>query len=93
MLHLVVSYDVVCDRRRNRLCKLLKGKLERVQKSVFEGDLPQGQLPRLERAIAKLIDMEEDSVRIYRICGRCQAAIQIIGWGTVIEPPDEDVIV
>lgn len=33
--------------------------------------------------ITTIIDMNEDSVRIYRMCGSCEKQIQIIGQGDI----------
>ncbi len=85
---LIVAYDVSSDRRRNRLHKALSGWLSPVQKSVFEGQLVGGALPPLERAVAKAIDPEVDSVRLYPLCKACAAALRLYG---VAEPtPDPD---
>jgi CRISPR-associated protein Cas2 len=91
--HLVVSYDVVDDRKRLRLAKFLKGYLERVQKSVFEGVIADRRLENLKRGIEGKIDRAEDSVRIYTICERCVSAVEIIGTGVYVEREDEDVVV
>ncbi|MDQ7007210.1 MAG: CRISPR-associated endonuclease Cas2 [Acidobacteriota bacterium] len=93
MPHLIVSYDVVDDNRRNRLAKLLKGYLQRVQKSVFEGELTARRHHTLRSRIEKVIDQDEDSVRIYLLCRRCVPALEIVGTGVPVEPPDEDIFV
>ena len=91
--HVLVSYDVVDDRKRLRLARFLKGYLERVQKSVFEGVIADRRLETLKRGIEKEIDREEDSVRIYTLCDRCVSSVEIIGTGVYIEREDEDVVV
>ncbi len=91
--HIVVSYDVVHNLRRARLAKYLKGYLERVQKSVFEGEIADRMLEKLTQGIAKEINQEEDTVRIYTLCERCISGVEIIGTGVFIERPDEDVLV
>lgn len=91
--HFLVSYDVVNDRKRMKLAKYLKGYLERVQKSVFEGVIPDWQLESLKRGIESRIDRAEDSVRIYVLCERCISSVEIIGTGVFIEPSDEDILV
>jgi CRISPR-associated protein Cas2 len=91
--HIVVSYDVVHDLRRTRLAKYLKGYLERVQKSLFEGEIADQKLEKLKQGIVKQINKEEDTVRIYTLCERCIAGVEIIGTGVFIERPDEDVLV
>ncbi len=91
--HVIVSYDVVDDRKRLKLAKFLKGYLERVQKSVFEGVIADKRLEALKRGIEKRINRDEDTVRIYTICERCVSAVEIIGTGVYIERQDEDVLV
>ncbi|MBN2032707.1 MAG: CRISPR-associated endonuclease Cas2 [Deltaproteobacteria bacterium] len=72
-----VAYDIIDNRRRQRLSKLLGQYGQRVQKSVFEMDLEDKQLPSLIRKIEKSIDLSEDSVRIYRLPAD---AIQLSLW-------------
>lgn len=62
-----VAYDISGNKRRTRLAKLLSRHGERVQKSIFEMDLEEKELTRLVRRIEGLIDLETDSVRVYRI--------------------------
>lgn len=92
-IHLLVCYDVVDDRRRAKLSKYLKSRLERVQKSVFEGHVPESTIVGLMRRIGKLIDREADTVRIYQLCARCRDAVEVLGWGVPVEPDDDDIIV
>jgi CRISPR-associated endonuclease Cas2 len=62
---LVLCYDVVADGRRARLFKGLKGYLRPVQKSVFEGRLPERRWDPMIRMVSRIIEPAEDSVRIY----------------------------
>lgn len=91
--HLVVSYDVSDDRKRARLAKFLLGYCDRVQKSVFEGEVAERRLETLRRGAGKRIDQTVDSVRIYTLCQRCQAATEIIGTGVYVEKGDESIVV
>lgn len=90
--HLVVAYDVTDDRARARLAKYLSGYFDRVQKSVFEGEIDDDKRARLAAEAARLIDQEQDTVRVYALCARCCAATEIVGTGTFVEPDDGDVI-
>ena len=56
---------------------------QRVQYSVFECILNDELRGKLRSEITKIIDDNEDSVRIYRLCERCARAIEIIGVGEV----------
>lgn len=91
--HLVVSYDVVDDRTRARLAKFLRGYLDRVQKSVFEGEIAERRLEPLRRGIERIIDRSEDSVRLYMLCERCVSAVEVVGTGVYVEGGDVDVVV
>lgn len=92
MLHLVVSYDVVDDYKRARLAKFLKGYLDHVQKSVFEGDIQEWRLEQLHSGIRERIDPRVDSVRVYTLCVRCQGVTEIIGTGVYVERDEDDIL-
>ena len=67
----VVCYDIPKDRRRNRVCKVLKNYGERVQYSVFECLLRAEDLKRLQKRLKQMIVPKEDDVRFYRQCRNC----------------------
>jgi CRISPR-associated protein Cas2 len=79
-MYLVVSYDIHDDKRRNRIHKVLKNFGERIQFSVFECDLTKEQLLRMQHALKRIIEEEDqDSVRFYHLCDSCQRKIDRIG--------------
>ena len=90
-MFVVVSYDIVDDKKRLRVAKLLKSYGERVQKSVFECRLDDRLYLKMKREIEKIIDWEEDGVIYYILCAGCLKNVDISGIGYVRE--DEDVIV
>ena len=92
-MYTIVCYDIVCDRRRARLLKRLKGFLPHVQKSVFEGEISDARVLELRRRIAETIDPGEDTVRIYQQCGRCIPATEILGTGVYVERGDADEVI
>ena len=85
---IVVAYDVPDDRRRGRLAHALKDFGERVNYSVFECHLKASELDRLRRRALGLIDAEEDSLRIYRMCAECAPRREAHGVGRPTEDPD-----
>jgi CRISPR-associated protein Cas2 len=91
-LHLVVAYDVSENRRRARLAKRLRAFLDRVQKSVFEGQMDERRLDTLRRTVEREIDQNCDSARVYHLCARCRAAVEIIGTGTYVEDGQRDLV-
>jgi CRISPR-associated protein Cas2 len=92
-MFLIVCYDVVADKRRNRLFKRLKGYLEPVQKSVFEGRLPERRLDALRSLILETIDPRVDTVRIYSLCNGCRGLVELIGTAAPVPDPAQDFIV
>ncbi|MBI4576712.1 MAG: CRISPR-associated endonuclease Cas2 [Planctomycetes bacterium] len=92
-MYVIVAYDVVSDRVRRRLHKALHGFLEHVQKSVFEGEVPEPRYADLIRMIETEIDRRIDTVRVFHLCARCRPATEIIGTGTFVETGEEDMIV
>ncbi|HEU4328566.1 MAG TPA: CRISPR-associated endonuclease Cas2 [Roseiflexaceae bacterium] len=83
----IISYDVVQDRRRTRVAKLLEGYGTRVQYSVFECDLDQAQLVALGEQLRLLIDVSTDSVRCYLLDALAVQRIRIVGIGQVTVHP------
>ena len=85
------SYDIVDNKKRNKIANLLKDYGERVQYSVFEANLTKNMLDRMRQEVLEYISHEEDSLRIYTLCEGCQKKVEVYGIGKVTE--DEDVIV
>ncbi len=90
-MFVVVSYDIVDDRRRNRLAKVLQDYGHRVQKSVFECELDESLYWKMKTRLENLVDREEDSIRYYFLCGRCVHNIEVSGLGVLRE--DEELII
>jgi len=78
-MYVVVTYDVVENKRRRKLFARLHGFVTPVQKSVFEGEIPDARHALLLDTIRKAIDPETDTVRVYRLCARCRPAVDLIG--------------
>jgi CRISPR-associated protein Cas2 len=89
--YIIISYDVVVDKKRTLLSKRLLNYGRRVQKSVFECLITEKQYTTMKGEVDAIIDMEKDSVRYYTLCKGCVSGIEVSGWGTVSE--SEDVIV
>lgn len=76
---IVVSYDVVCEKRRNRIHKILRGYGENVQDSLFECDIDDRLLNSLVKKLAKVVDVTEDDLRIYHLCAACRKKAIMLG--------------
>jgi CRISPR-associated protein Cas2 len=79
----IVSYDIVEDRRRRKVMKTLEGFGRRVQYSVFECELNDARLTRLESLLARIVDKGEDSVRFYPLNEADIARIRLLGNATL----------
>ena len=64
MLYLI-CYDIVNNRRRNKVAKLLETYGLRVQKSVFECVLDDKQYEYLSKCLLRLLNKREDQIRFY----------------------------
>lgn len=91
-MHLVVAYDIVDDRRRQRLAKRLKDYIRRVQYSVFEGETGERDEISIIKIINQEIDFTEDNVRIYHLCKACASAIRVFGSGAIILDEGDEVL-
>ena len=65
-MYIILTYDVK-EERVAKVCKYLRQYLNWVQNSVFEGDLTTSELIQVIDGLEKLIDTEEDSIRIYML--------------------------
>jgi CRISPR-associated protein Cas2 len=88
----VISYDIPDNQRRNQLAKVLKGFGTRVQYSVFEAHLNKRQYEELKRAVDRLIEPSEDSVRYYAFCSACADRIEVPAVGEVTSDPQTIVV-
>jgi CRISPR-associated protein Cas2 len=86
--YVVFAYDVRDDTRRLRVARVLKNALERVQKSVFEGELDSERLELVQARALRHIRESEDSLRVYVLCARCARAVRAFGVSPVVEDPD-----
>lgn len=85
----LIIYDIVDNRKRVKLAKLLSGYGKRVQKSAFEAMLTTLRYNKLIEEIPRYIDKTEDNVRIYKITGKGK----VTSWGEVPEFDEEIVLI
>ncbi|MGA8025516.1 MAG: CRISPR-associated endonuclease Cas2 [Bryobacteraceae bacterium] len=78
-MHFVVAYDIVEDRRRNKVMNTLKNFGLRVQYSVFECELTYDRASELLRLLGRLINRRQDKVRIYPLCDACYFRAESLG--------------
>ena len=84
----LIIYDVIDNKRRNKLAKYLQSYGFRIQKSAFEAVISKRKYNKLLDEVRRYIS-NEDSLRIYKIIGKGQ----ITSYGKKIEYETEDVII
>lgn len=84
----VISYDIRNDKTRNNVAKTLEDYGTRIQYSVFEFIMDETKLEELLQRLKKIIDIKEDSVRIYTICNACLKKTKIVGEGELTKDID-----
>ncbi|MCD6220434.1 CRISPR-associated endonuclease Cas2, partial [Candidatus Calescamantes bacterium] len=87
-MFIVISYDITDDRRRDRIAKTLENYGKRVQYSVFECNLDKPMLEMMIKEVSSIMNEDEDSVRIYRLCEECKGKIKLYGKGEVTREED-----
>ncbi len=73
----LMIYDIVDNKRRNKMVKCLEAYGVRVQKSAFEALLNRRQYEKMLRESSCLIDEEVDSLRVYVL----DDIIDVYTWG------------
>ena len=84
----LITYDITEPKRLNNLRWFLKEYGLRTQKSVFECDVDDVAIRRIRAYCRDNLDLEKDSVRIYRICSRCINKVAISGLGLKVTQLD-----
>ncbi len=90
-MFIVVTYDIIDDKRRNRVAKTMEDYGTRVQYSVFECILEEVFLKEMISTLEGHIDQQEDSIRLYILCKGCITSVKMMGKGTLTE--DKDVFI
>lgn len=85
-MFVLIAYDIESDRTRRRVAETLEGYGQRVQRSVFECDLTHSQYEELRATLDALYgDTATDSIRCYRLCGKCVDNVRLIGDGELTQ--------
>jgi len=90
----LVAYDIVDDKRRTKLYKMLRGYGEHLQYSVFRCDLSASRHVQLLGAIQECISVKDDQVLVVDLGpsnGRADDCIKAIGKKYI--SPERTVIV
>ena len=87
-MFILVCFDIVDDKHRRLVVKIIKDHGVRVQKSVFEcADLTEHRFLKMKDDIEQVIDHLNDSVRYYSFCRHCLKLVEYSGLG---DPPRQE---
>lgn len=64
-MFIILAYDI-SSKKRSKIEKICKQYLYRVQESVFEGELTKSSLLKLKSSLMRYVDVEIDSIVIYK---------------------------
>jgi CRISPR-associated protein Cas2 len=77
-MYVILVYDIE-QKRVGKACKLVRKYLNWVQNSVFEGELSEAKLKEVKLKMKHLMDMEKDSVLIYKLRTAAAATRETLG--------------
>lgn len=77
-MYVIIVYDVGID-RINNIRKFLKRFLNWIQNSVFEGEITESQLIRIENYLNKNTEQDYDFIKIYMLSSNKYLKIDVIG--------------
>ncbi len=77
----LICYDIVHDRRRDRVSRLLEGYGLRIQRSVFECVLTPDQYDLLQKRLQTkhYLNPQEDQIRFYPMSPRHRRLVSVLG--------------
>ena len=88
----VICFDVHDNKRLRQISHEMENFGSRVQRSVFECHLEAVQLQELQQRMGNLMELTEDQVRYYRLCGKDKQHIIIDGVGQLSADPDYTIL-
>ncbi|OAA22758.1 CRISPR-associated endonuclease Cas2 [Kosmotoga sp. DU53] len=77
-MYVLIVYDIG-EKRVNRVLKVCRRYLDWVQNSVLEGEITKANLETLKSQLKRIIKVEEDSVRIYKLRTENDVNLEILG--------------
>lgn len=87
-MFIIISYDIVDDKKRTRVCNILKDYGRRVQYSVFECELSEKVFDEMIKKVKRQINEKEDSLIVFSLCEACKKKIILFGVRKSFEKDD-----
>ncbi len=76
---MVITYDIIDDKRREKVASEMQNYGMRVQKSIFECYLDYDQIDTLKASLETMIDITTDHIRFYYLCKKDQSKTAVEG--------------
>jgi len=77
-MYIIIVYDVQ-SKSLSKIRKYLRQHLTWVQNSVFEGELTPKRLSKMAKELREMVNIESDSILIYRLYQQKSFVKQVIG--------------
>jgi len=77
-MYVLLVYDIG-EKRVNKVLKICRQYLDWVPYQVLEGELTKASLETLKKRIERIMNKEEDSVRIYKLRTQDDLTLEILG--------------
>jgi len=91
-MNYLFCYDITNTRKRNQISKALEQFGLRVQKSVFQCDVPAEKAGEIKTALLDLIDRKKDSLFFCPICDACLEKARTIGDKTMLQTESFEIL-
>lgn len=91
---ILITYDVNTiendgNKRLRKVSKVCLDYGQRVQNSVFECNIDPAQFVKIKHELSKIIDLEKDSLRFYKLGKNWENRIETIGKNETYNPEKE----
>lgn len=83
------AYDIADPKRLAKVAKTCEKFGERIEKSLFQFDIPENMLEDLWKKLTGLIDEEEDALISYRVCKTCLQQVKTCG---IVQQPEVKIL-
>ena len=97
-MQVLITYDVKTsskkwNRRLRQVAKICTNYGQRVQNSVFELNIYPSDLVKIKSQLKKVIDLEEDSIRIYNLGKNWERRVESLGKDETYDPEKDLLII
>lgn len=87
-----ISYDIANSKRRVKVAKKLEDFGIRIQYSFFECEMEKSMCASLRDELLRIMNLKEDSLRIYPLCDDCLRKTSSLGEGNIFVPQNYQIL-